>query len=79
MATAGSGDVLAGTIGALTGIYQAQNLQSPENVNEAVMAAVYLHSASGDLAAQVTEHSVTASGIIGQLPKIFRHLENLVQ
>ena len=79
MATAGSGDVLAGTIGALTGIYQAQNLQSPENVNEAVMAAVYLHSASGDLAAQVTEHSVTASGIIGQLPKIFSHLENLVQ
>lgn len=79
MATAGSGDVLAGIIGALTGIYQAQNLQSPENVSEAIMTAVYLHAASGDLAAQITEHSVTASGIIDQLPEIFRHLEDLVQ
>jgi NAD(P)H-hydrate epimerase len=79
MATAGSGDVLAGIIGALTGIYQAQHLRSLENLNDAIMTAVYLHSASGDLAAQVTEHSVTASGIIDQLPEIFRHLENLDQ
>jgi NAD(P)H-hydrate epimerase len=60
MATAGSGDVLAGMI---TGLL-AQGMEA----EEAAVCGVYLHGAAGDLAAQKeTKRSMTASDIIDQI------------
>ena len=67
MATAGSGDVLSGMIGGLLG----QGM----DVNEAVVLGVYLHSLSGDFAAQKLGHrSMTASDIISHVGESFLHL-----
>jgi NAD(P)H-hydrate epimerase len=60
MATAGSGDVLAGTISALS----AQGLLS----YTAAIAGVYLHGFAGDLAAQAGMSGIIASDIINALP-----------
>lgn len=65
MATAGSGDVLAGILGA----FLAQGI----DVYGAVKAAVYLHGLAGDLAAKdKTQASLIASDIIDYLPKAFK-------
>ena len=57
MATAGSGDVLAGMIGSLIG-------QGMEPVNAACLG-VYLHGLAGDKARDIyTEYGVTASRLI---------------
>jgi len=63
MATAGSGDVLAGIIAALA----AQKMPPFQSAS----VGVYLHGLAGDLAAEnYTEYGVTATGIIGQIKKI---------
>jgi ADP-dependent NAD(P)H-hydrate dehydratase / NAD(P)H-hydrate epimerase len=68
MATAGSGDVLAGMIGGIVG-------QQKMDPREAVCLGVYLHSMAGDLAAQKLGHrSMTASDIIGNLGGSFLDL-----
>ena len=68
MATAGSGDVLAGMIGGIVG----QAKMSPK---DAVCLGVYLHSMAGDLAAQELGHrSMTASDIIAHLGDSFLDL-----
>ncbi len=68
MATAGSGDVLAGMI---TGLL-AQGMEA----EEAAVCGVYLHGAAGDMAARVHgERSMTAADIIEQLPRVFRAVE----
>lgn len=68
MATGGSGDVLTGMIAGLV----AQNF-SP--VFEAVRLAVHLHGLAGDFAAeQLGEESVTATAILGAIPKAFTSL-----
>ena len=61
MATAGMGDVLAGTIGALVaqGIDQAS----------AAIAGVYLHSLAGDIVAKDGIIGIAAGDIIAALPK----------
>lgn len=60
MATAGSGDVLAGMIGALL----AQHMNGPD----AAVSGVYLHGAAGDLAAQrKTRRSMMATDIIEEI------------
>lgn len=57
MATAGSGDVLAGIIGCY--------FASQEDCFDAAVSAVYLHGLSGDFAAgEVGERALTASNII---------------
>lgn len=66
MATAGSGDVLAGMIGSLV------NRLDPEN---ALKLAVYLHGYAGDLAAEdIGEESLKATDIIKYIPKAFKNL-----
>ncbi|MEN3003895.1 NAD(P)H-hydrate dehydratase [Dehalobacterium formicoaceticum] len=64
MATGGSGDVLAGMIGA----FLAQGLEGVS----AVTLAVYIHGQAGDLAAAERSQTGLAAGdIIEYLPKIF--------
>lgn len=61
MATAGSGDVLAGMIGGIVG-------QQRMNAKDAVILGVFLHSLAGDFASQRLGHrSMTASDIISHL------------
>lgn len=66
LATAGTGDVLAGIIGS----FVAQN---PKKIYEAVATAVYLHGAAGKIAkAKVGERSVIASDVIRYLPEAIK-------
>jgi hydroxyethylthiazole kinase-like uncharacterized protein yjeF len=68
LATAGSGDVLAGMIGGLI----AQGVTP----YEAAKAAVYLHGLAGNLAAEAkTEAGVIASDIIESIPPALKSLE----
>jgi NAD(P)H-hydrate epimerase len=68
MATAGSGDVLSGIIGALW----AQGLGSAE----AAYSGVYLHGRAGDLAgAMVGEKGLMAMDIYDNLPRAFLGIE----
>lgn len=67
MATAGTGDVLAGMVSSLLG-------QGLSPVNSAV-AAVYMHGLAGDIAArEKSEYSLIASDIIDALPAAFKEL-----
>ncbi len=69
MATAGSGDVLAGVVGALI------NRLKPL---EALKLAIYIHGLAGDIAAQdVGEESLKATDIINYIPKAFRYIYQL--
>lgn len=68
MATAGSGDVLAGMIGA----FLAQGLSAAD----AAVCGVYLHGAAGDLAAEeLSRQSLMASDLITALPNLFSQIE----
>jgi NAD(P)H-hydrate epimerase len=65
MATAGSGDVLTGIIGALLG--------QGENPFEAATKGVYLHGLAGDKARDIyTEYGVTASRLIENIRSMER-------
>ncbi|WP_373532612.1 NAD(P)H-hydrate dehydratase [Vampirovibrio sp.] len=69
MATAGSGDVLAGIIGAFAAQMQAQ--QKP--VWQAGPLGVYIHGLAGDAAADTqTQYAMLASHISQHLPHAFR-------
>lgn len=68
MATAGSGDVLAGMIGGIVG-------QQKMDPKDAVCLGVYMHSLAGDFAARRLGHrSMTASDIISHLGDSFLEL-----
>ncbi len=68
MATAGSGDCLAGILAA----FLAQGLEA----YAASCAAVYIHGLAGDLAArEKTQISLIASDIIEYLPKAFKKVD----
>jgi len=63
MATAGSGDVLSGIIGALACILPLE---------QAAFAGAYIHGAAGKIAAvQKSETSMIASDIVNYLPQVF--------
>ncbi len=67
MATAGSGDVLTGIIGAL--------LAQGKSPLEATCAGAFVHGKSGDIAAEsYGERSLMAGDIIGGLPKAFKEI-----
>ena len=65
MATAGSGDVLSGVVGAL--------LHRVPDAALAAACAVYLHALAGDAAQQrFGMESMTAGDLIASLPEAFR-------
>ena len=68
MATGGSGDVLAGMIGALV----AQGMDP----YYAAACAVYLHGAAGDrAAARLSQYSLLPGDLIEELPNLFLQFE----
>lgn len=68
MATAGSGDVLAGMIGGLLG--------QKMDPFQATLLGIYLHSLAGDFAAQALGHrSMTAHDIIENISNAFKEIK----
>ena len=66
MATGGTGDILTGMVAALMA-------QHPERSFDAVIAAVYLHGAAGDVARErMGEQSLVATDLIAAFPEAFR-------
>jgi len=66
MATGGAGDILTGMVAGLIG-------QHPQQIFEAVIAAVYLHGLAGDVAKQsMGEQCMVATDLIKALPVAFR-------
>ena len=63
MATAGTGDVLAGMVASLA----AQQIVLGGDLDRAVIAAVCLHALAGDLAAEGDDRGVMATDIIEQI------------
>ncbi len=68
MAKGGSGDVLAGIIASL--------LAQGADEFDSALCGVYIHSASGDSAAEkLSQYSMTPTDIINELPLIFKAVE----
>jgi len=70
LAKGGSGDILTGLIAGMIA-------QHPNQVVEAVRAAVYLHGLAADYAlSSQTERTMLATDVIRALPQTFRSIEN---
>jgi ADP-dependent NAD(P)H-hydrate dehydratase / NAD(P)H-hydrate epimerase len=67
MATGGSGDVLAGCLGAFCA--------GATDLFEQTAATVYLHGAAGEMAAKVYGNGLVASDLIEMFPRVWRGLE----
>ena len=77
MATGGSGDVLAGIVGAIATQCRADLINHTISLHNVAAAAVYLHAAAGDAAADaVGEYSLTASDILHHIADVTRPLSN---
>lgn len=77
LATAGTGDVLSGIIGALLAVRSAQaDGPALEQMWDAACAGVFVHGLAGDIAAsRLGEHSVGASDVVECLPEAIRSLQ----
>ncbi|OGF67434.1 MAG: hypothetical protein A2Y62_18210 [Candidatus Fischerbacteria bacterium RBG_13_37_8] len=70
MASGGTGDVLTGMIAG----FVAQNI---DNINQAVLAGVYLHGLAGDIAKEkIGELPLTASDIMKYIPRAIKTIMN---
>ncbi len=67
MASGGSGDVLAGCLGAWCA--------NADNLFERVAATVYLHGLAGEAAASMYGHGLVATDLIEQFPRVWLRLE----
>ena len=77
MATSGSGDVLAGIAGSIATQRRADLHTAALSLHDVATAAVYLHAAAGDAAAeQVGEYSLTASDISRHVADVTRPLSD---
>jgi hydroxyethylthiazole kinase-like uncharacterized protein yjeF len=76
MATAGTGDVLAGMMGRFLAGWQRKRAGSDfESLADFLCAAVYLHGSAGDLAAaDLGEESLVATDLIAHLPAAFKEI-----
>ncbi len=69
LATAGTGDVLAGMVGTLVA-------QNTGKMFEATVTAVYLHGRAGEIAERIVgTRSVTASDVMKALPEAIKNIE----
>lgn len=76
MAKGGSGDVLAGVIGALL-TQNRSRLGQDLTASEVAAAGVYLHAKAGDLAAgSLGEYGMLASDVIEKLPLVCKELSD---
>lgn len=74
MATAGSGDVLAGIIGGI--LAQSVRSSSPLSAADAAALGVYIHGLAGDLAAEkYGKYSLMASDVIDSLSLVLREVK----
>ena len=75
MATAGSGDILAGMMGRFVAAWKLRGAESRQNLSEYIAAAVYLHGLSGDIAAREEgEESLVATDLLKYLPAAFKEV-----
>lgn len=70
MATAGTGDVLAGTIAGL--------IKQTASLEDAALLGVYLHGAAGDLAAEERAEGLLAGDLLDKLPLARKYLKEAV-
>jgi ADP-dependent NAD(P)H-hydrate dehydratase / NAD(P)H-hydrate epimerase len=76
MATGGTGDVLTGMIAGL--LAQFYEVQFPEQLENALLAAVYLHGRAGELGADALgEKSFMATDLFEFLPEAMREIADL--
>ena len=75
MATAGSGDILAGMMGRFVASWKLRGHADCQNLAEYLAAAVYLHGLAGDIAArEESEESLVATDLLKYLPAAFREV-----
>jgi len=72
LATAGTGDVLAGIIGALVATNYIEILNSPERLAEVAATGAYIHNQAALLASSGA--LISASQIIAQIPTVIRRI-----
>lgn len=72
LATAGSGDVLAGILGALVATNYIEILNSPEKLADIAASGAYIHNQAAVLASAGAP--ISASQIIGQIQVVLRKL-----
>ncbi len=70
MATGGTGDILTGMVAGLIA-------QHPQQILQAVLAAVDLHGLAGDVAREsIGEHSMVATDLLSSLPEAFSRVRD---